>query len=346
MNGVIPDGLGVVFSPGMRPSWAAGLGRQPLDASILQRLVDPVPLRDRAAFYRQLGVMLGAGMAPLQALGVLARSGVSAPLVRLAGALQSGLSAGRTLADAMRANPWICGPAECALIEAAETAGRLDWAFERFAASIEQEIRLRNRLVEELLFPFLTVNVGFVVSPLPELFRAGWVAYLWDVFAPALTFYAAVLALALLGAASGAYDRVRLGIPGAGPALRKRATARFARVFALLVGAGVPVAEALTLAANACGSPFLAACFRSARLALAAGAELGVALAGTGALGPVALSMLRTGEVAGEIPAMMDRLAVYLEEELAHDLKQLTKLVGVGATLLVGLRVLGDVACT
>jgi general secretion pathway protein F len=56
------------------------------------------------------------------------------------------------------------------------------------------------------------------------------------------------------------------------------------------------------------------------------GASISVAMAGAGLVTPVAGRMLRVGEKSGEMPEMMERIALFHDEELARWVDWFTKL--------------------
>src|SRR5205814_9168079 len=96
-------------------------------------------------------------------------------------------------------------------------------------------------------------------------------------------------------------------------------------------GAGLPVGRAMAWAADACGNPRVADMIHRQVARVERGESLTTALAATGFFSPVALGMVATGEQAGNVDGMLEKLADFQEAEADHATQQL---VTIGATLV------------
>jgi len=122
---------------------------------------------------------------------------------------------------------------------------------------------------------------------------------------------------------------VKLAIPVIGPLIRKMTAARFARSFAALYGAGVPIASALGMSGEASGNHLLEQRSRVMVPALERGVPLSRAMDASGFFPPMFIGMISTGESTGNLDQMLDKAADFYEEEARHATTQLVVILGV-----------------
>jgi len=185
---------------------------------------------------------------------------------------------------------------------------------------------------------------GGQVLPLPTralLATSDWVASWggWFLLAVGLA------GLALVGPwRRAAWQRRRhrlwLRLPGLGSLLIKQETARFIRTLALLAGSGVPLLEALRLAAQTVRNRALAASLEQVAARVREGATLSRSLAGSGRFPPLAIRLIASGERAGRLDAMLEEAADQLDRELQTLMQVAIGLLGPLVILLVGTLVL------
>jgi general secretion pathway protein F len=114
-------------------------------------------------------------------------------------------------------------------------------------------------------------------------------------------------------------------IPAVGSRMRLYQLARFYRTLGMLLRGGTAVVAALDMAAGLL-APALRASAEQAREAIREGRTISEAMALHGLTTPVALRMLRVGERSGRMDEMMDRIAAFLDEEIARWVDWFTRL--------------------
>jgi general secretion pathway protein F len=106
-------------------------------------------------------------------------------------------------------------------------------------------------------------------------------------------------------------------IPRLGARLRLYELARLYRTLGMLLKSGTPAPAAMRSASGLLG-PELRPQLAAALADVEHGVSLSQALAEHGLTTPVALRMLRVGERSGRMSELMERIAAYLEDDLAR----------------------------
>ena len=112
-----------------------------------------------------------------------------------------------------------------------------------------------------------------------------------------------------------AVDRTILKLPLAGRLIRDAGAARFARTFATLSASGATVLDSLKAARATAPNMVLRDAVTAAAADVQEGGALSTAMRKTGAFPPLMVHMAASGENSGELPAMFDKAADYLENE-------------------------------
>ena len=291
-------------------------------------------LEARTAFYRELGVLLAAGIPMVHALEILMDSpeiGVSAAvLAKVRDQVREGTALAAALAEAA---PEVRS-FEKAIIEVGEKSGSLEAILDRLAGFLEEQQQLRERIVSALIYPTIiftfavivaVVMLGFVVpsaaavlmeqsrAPLPLLTR-------FMIGAGRVLLWAVPLGLA---AAAGAYvwlaramqqdagwryrlDRLLFRLPLVGRGYGLVVNLRYARTLAILLKGGVTLVDSLPLAGRATGSAWVAHLLEAETEAVRHGSTLADAIRRVPVLARSLPAWIQAGEASGALEKMID----------------------------------------
>jgi len=142
-------------------------------------------------------------------------------------------------------------------------------------------------------------------------------------------------------AARQRWHGILLRVPLVGRLVRATDTARFASTLAILTRSGVPLVEALGIAAEVIANRVIRAEVVLAAQKVREGGSLTRALEQTGQFPPMMLHMVASGERSGELDQMLARTARNQESDLAAQIALLVglfepfMLVFMGAVVLV-----------
>lgn len=339
--------------------------------SVLQFEITPkrVSPADLMNFCRQAAAFLRAGIPVLEALTVLADETknklLRTILEEAADALRAGAPFASALARYQHAFPGYFIP----MVRSAELTGRLDAVLDQLAFYIERDIDARRKVKSALTYPAVVA----VLSMVSVLILAAWVLPKFRVFFASLDAELPITTRMLLGitevfarlwplfAALGiglfvlfvlsvrtergrlVRDGLLLRMPGLGPVVRFAIVERFCRVLSALVIAGVPLPDALLVAANGTANRVFQRGLAQARDAMIRGEGLARPLAALGLFPAGANQMFRVGEATGTLDTQLEFAASFNERELNYRLKKFTDLFEPAVIVLMGL-VVGFVA--
>jgi type IV pilus assembly protein PilC len=128
-------------------------------------------------------------------------------------------------------------------------------------------------------------------------------------------------------------DAALLRLPYFGGLMRMYATSQLMRTLATLLAGGLPLVNALEVAAASIGNRAMARAVGGATGRIREGASLTTALESTGMLEALPLEMVKVGEQTGALGDMLNAIADFYDEEL--DTRMATVLALVEPVLLV-----------
>lgn len=299
-------------------------------------------------FTRLLSSLLSAGVPLSRALVILTKE-ASTPA---AGAkwkeVYDLVVDGMSLADAMAKSPKIFPRVYVAMVQAGETGGFLDLVLAQIADFQAREKDLKGKVMTAMLYPaillvlalgvvvflltffiprFQTVFQGFnaalpmltqIIIRVSELIRG------YGLFVLAGVLLALFLMRAWFVSEKGrrAWEGFILRTPIVGPLVAQFAMARFCRMLGTLLGAGVPLVQALNVGRKSIGNQVLVDAVGESIERVQQGGRLGDSLANCRGLFPGSvLEMVAVAEESGRLDQELVRIANVTEGDLDRELK-------------------------
>ncbi len=316
---------------------------------------------ETALITRQLAAMLAAGLPLVEGLGAVAQQ-AQGRTRRLLLDVQAQVREGQGLADALAGHPATFDNLYVATVAAGEQSGRLADIFQRLAEQIEHRQRFREQTRLALLYPallslvaFLVVS-GLMVYVVPRILavfqRAGqtlptatrWLMQISDLARDwggwlllAMLCFGVVFAWSLRW--PGWRRRLHglaLRIPWLGAWLKQTEATRFAQSMGLLLGAAVPLTDALRTAGAGTGNLAWREGMERVTRQVEEGQSLHQALAEQRLLPPVMLRLIASGESSGELDALFLHAARLSEEAGQRASQAFLALLAPLLVLLVG----------
>lgn len=301
-------------------------------------------------FTRELLSLLGAGISLLEAIQTLAEKESSGGTASVLIGLTERLKQGQSLSSALQGFPQVFPDLYVATVRASERTGSLSEALGRYVAYQTQLDGVKKHLVSASIYPAILVIVGGMVC----LFLLGYVvprfSHIYEDIGGDLPWLTRVLMawgafvekhgallLGLFGATVSALvlwlrqpstrqwiSRQLMHIPAVGERVRVYQLTRFYRTVGMLLAGGTPITQALTQVSGLLDHGLRQRLDLAAR-SIREGLPISVSLDAQALTTPVALRMLRVGERTGQMGEMMERIAVFHEEELARWVERFTK---------------------
>jgi len=321
-----------------------------------KRRVDPSLL---LVFAQELAALLKAGLPLFQSLDVMLERQRDPLLRQSLAAVREKVKSGTALSDAFRQEGELYPPIFAASLVAGERSGNLDEVLRRFSSHLRLNLSLKKKAISASVYPIvlLTMMAGLVsilvvwVIPQFKSFYEGLGAELPLATRLMLAFATAVrtnllwiaLAVGLLVLSvvswlrregSGVVlDRAFLRLPYFGGLMRMYATSQLTRTLSTLLAGGLPLLNALEVAAASIGNRAMAQAVGTATGRIREGASLTTALESTGMLEALPLEMVKVGEQTGALGDMLNAVADFYDEDL--DTRMATVLSLVEPVLLV-----------
>ncbi|MFO0041377.1 MAG: type II secretion system inner membrane protein GspF [Pseudomonadota bacterium] len=319
-----------------------------------------------ALFARQLATLAAAGLPLEESLAALSEQDAEPRTRAIVAQLRARVMEGRSLAAALGEFPDSFDAVFRASVAAGESSGRLDHALSRLADDAEARESLARSLWMALAYPLLLTAVatavagGLLVYVVPQVVSVfqnlrqelPWATRALIAMAGAVRDYGMValfcVALAAIfgrlalrrDAVRATRDRWLLRVPLAGRLVRAADTARAARTLATLAASGVPVLEAMNLAAATVRNLPMQSALKRAAARVREGGGFARALAESGYFPPVALRLIASGEKSGRLGAMLEQAARAQQREVEGLLGALVAVLGPAVILAVGALVL------
>jgi type IV pilus assembly protein PilC len=316
---------------------------------------------DLIIFSRQLATLIESGIGILTGLQLLLQSSRSALREVLIEVIQS-LQQGQPLSAAIAAHPTAFPPLYARTLAVGERTGHMEDALRQLATFLEKEQALSRKLRDAATYPAFVLGVAvFVVvivvavalPPIVDLFDSFHaelpvptkiligISKFASGYGSLLIFGAIVLLLVAIYYGSTPNgrrirDRLFLRLPVIGKVILQGQVARFTRTAAVLIRAGLPLAEVMELILKTVDNTVVAAALDRVRLALLAGRGLSGPLAAERIFPLMVSQMVMVGEATGTLEANLATLADFYEEETDRSVKNLAALMEPALTLLVG----------
>lgn len=305
-----------------------------------------VKTRDIVIFTRQFSVMVSAGVPIMRALSILKEQSESTAFKKILEEVAADVQGGTSLSDALGKHPKVFTSIYVNMVRAGEAGGILDKVLNRLAFQQEKDAALRGKIKSAMIYPAVigTVTLGaffilmtFIVpkigniltelsssAELPIYTRA--LLAVSDFLKQPLFIVGAIVVLPVLiimfrrfiHTPGGRYKwhSLLLKIPIIKTILTKTAIARFSRIFASLMGAGVSIVGAIETTAGAIGNAVIEKELLDCSKAIQAGSQLSVELEKSKHFPPIVAQMLAVGEETGETDTIVLNIAEFYEEEV------------------------------
>ena len=314
---------------------------------------EKITLKDLAVMARQMATMISAGLSLLRTLSILAQQTENKALAKVLATVRNDVETGTSLSAAIGRHKDTFPPLMINIIKAGEVGGFLEQALLSVAANYESEVKLRAQIKSAMTYPVMVfimailAVVGMLLFIVP-VFEQMFTDLGGELPAPTkvLVFLSGVmkwLAPVLLvvsivfsvwwrkhkndDAVRSKKDPLFLKIPIFGPLFQKVAIARFTRNFGTMLGAGVPILQALDIVGETSGNWVIEVAVKDVQDNVRTGQSLSAPLAKHPVFPPMVVQMIATGEDSGAMEIMLEKISDFYDEEVTSTTEQLTSLI-------------------
>lgn len=298
--------------------------------------------RDLSVFCRQFVSMTKAGVTIVEAMRMLCEQTENKKLQKALDDVRVNMEKGESLASSLSKHPKVFPSIMVNMVAAGEASGSLEKSLDRVATQLERNSKTQALVKKAMMYPIVLLIIAlaviilmltFVIPQYSDMFKdlgtglpgitlavmaaSDFVKAWW--YAIIAVVVVVVLGLKYFGTTNmgqHVYGKLALSIPAVKNLVVKSAASSMARTMSTLMGAGVPMVEAVEIVSKTMTNIWFKEALMEARDQIMLGVPLSRPLETSGLFPPMVYHMVRIGEESGAIEDMLDKLADYYEEEV------------------------------
>jgi type IV pilus assembly protein PilC len=320
-----------------------------------------VSAKTLAIFSRQMAALINAGLPLLRTLTVLAEQADDKKLQQVLITVQTDVESGSSLSASMARHPQVFPPLMVSIIRVGEAGGFLGKALTSIAETYQKQADLHAKIRAATTYPLVVLVIAilgvtamliFVVPVFKNMFEGLGTGLplptqILVTVSENMKWIAPVVAVIVIivwiwwarNRYTDAYRKVvdpfLLKLPIFGKLLTKMAVARFTRNLSMMLDAGVPIIQALSIVGQASNNWKVEQTVRDIQESIRGGRSFSAPLAKAEVFPPMVSQMVAVGEESGTLAEMLASIADFYEDEVETATEQLSSLIE--PVLIVGL---------
>lgn len=325
-----------------------------------------VPLKELQMFCRQMHTLLKAGIPIITTVTRLTETTRNNELVSALNDILLTLNQGKSLSEGLGKCPKIFSPFFVNLVKIGEKSGQLENIFLYLAEYVELEVETKKKIKTAFRYPKMVISVILIAILIINAFVIPAFAQLFSSFKGTLPTPTLILMATsnfivsywyfLLGGGllsffifhywkktpNGMYQwaHFKLKIPVMGWIVQRITLARFAKLLAMVLRAGLTAVEGIELVGASTDDAYFAHKIKDTSELIARGNTIAGAIAQTKLFPPLMVQMIALGEESGNIDTLLDEVADFYQRELTYDLAHLSEAIEPILLFFVGVIVL------
>ncbi len=340
-----------------------------LDAKNIRRneTAKRVKREDVIAFCQQLAVMIETGVPLTEALDSFSRQFPQSEFRVVLDAINNDICAGEPFSNAMARWPRVFPTMVISLMKASEASGTMAMMLGRVGDYLAKERKTAKQIKGALSYPLFMMGFGILMTIFLMVFILPRFAKIYEgkgATLPAMTrvllnvseffttqylYYGPALATIIITALLWSrfpswrrtLDWLRLHAPLLGPMFAQLYITRAARTMATLLGAGVNLLDIITICKGVTNNVRFDQLWIKMEADIRDGKQMSEAITCSPYIPPNVCSMIAAGETSGRLADVMERIAVFSEEELDSAVKKITSLIEPIMIVFMGIMVGG-----
>jgi len=296
-------------------------------------------------FARQLSTLQDAGLPILRSLRILEEQQKAGTFKKVIGYVADDIEGGSTLSEAMARFPRAFDRLTCGMVAAGESGGVLDLILSRIAEFMEKAQKLKSRVKSALVYPMVVLSAAFIMllllmkfvipqfkDVLTEMIEgelnpvtqtvlgiSDWIAYRYGWVVLLMVPFIIIFILRLIKAFRQGrlvLDTIKLHLPVIGQLVGKIAVARWTRTLGTLIGAGVPILEAVNTSRETAGNEVFSKMLGNVHNSIRQGDTFASPLKQSKTVDLIVSSMVAVGEETGDLDKMLMKVADNYDEQV------------------------------
>lgn len=312
-----------------------------------------IPKKVLAVFCTQFASILKAGVPLIQALNILDAQIENHKLKKIVQTVYEELQRGKGLSEAFSEHEKALPSIMIKMIEAGELSGTLDLSLRRLAEHFEKDVKINSKIKSAMRYPIIVLSItilvviflmvvvvpsfmGFFQSSQAEMpgvtkflmaisdgIKNGWMYILGCI----LVIFGLFRMYKSSPKGRLTLDSYKFKAPLIAKSYVRIIAARFSRTLATLTSTGISLTQALKIASKVVGNKLAENKLVEAEERIREGWTLHAAINEAGIFPPMTIHMIKIGEEAGTLDEMLEKAAVYFEEEADAAISKMTSLI-------------------
>jgi type IV pilus assembly protein PilC len=329
-----------------------------------------IKLIDKITFFKNLSVMIKAGLPVSRALKILVGQTQNVKMQKVISEVARGVESGTSFSDSIAKYSNVFPDISVSMIRAGEVSGNLEQNLEYLSDQMRRDYDLISKAKGAMIYPIVVLValmiVGFVMFTfiLPKLtstfkdfnvtlpLTTRIVIWIVDVFAH---YGFIIMGLVILAASGFVYWRKTAGgkvvihkvvlyLPIFANIVKKINLARFLRVFVSLIKSGMPMVESLEVSSKVVGNIYYQKIIMDASSKVKIGLPIVAAFKKDPRLFPTLVTeMMEVGEESGTTDVVLEEIANFYEAEVDQTMKNLSSILEPVLMIIIGV-VVGTLA--
>jgi type IV pilus assembly protein PilC len=320
-------------------------------------------------FTRQLSTLQDAGLPILRSLQILIDQQRPGNLKGILTDVANEVEGGMALSEAMAKHPKCFDRLYYKMIAAGEVGGVLDIILQRLADFMEKAQKLKAKIKGAMIYPIAVISVAvliltgimiFVVPKFQEIFAdfdtdlpaptlllmgtANWMVGSEDQLVPGWIivlgspFFFMFMTKTLKRSRGGKnlVDKFYMTLPVVGKLIQLNAIAKFTRTLGTLIGAGVPILEAIIITRDTVGNYMYENALQKVHDAIREGESFAGPLREAKVCDALVVNMIDVGEETGDLDKMLMKIADNYDEEVDNAVQALVSMLEPAMVVFLG----------
>ncbi|MBW8002215.1 MAG: type II secretion system F family protein [Planctomycetes bacterium] len=304
-----------------------------------------VKIKHVTQFARQLSTLQDAGLPILRSLRILEEQQKAGVFKKVIGYVADDIEGGSTLSEAMAKSPGAFDTLFVNMVAAGETGGVLDLILSRIADFMEKAQKLKSRVKSAMVYPIVVLGAAFIILLLLMQFvipqfktvledmvegelhpitmgvlgASNWIAYDYGWAILLGTPFAFIILMRLIRQfKTGRYvlDTIKLKLPIIGSLSGKISVTRWTRTLGTLIGAGVPILDAIHTSGETAGNAVYSKMLGKVHNSIRQGDTFASPLKQSKTVDLIVSNMVAVGEETGDLDKMLLKVAENYDEQV------------------------------
>jgi type IV pilus assembly protein PilC len=315
-------------------------------------------------FNQQFLTLIKAGLPILKSLSILSKRQKNAAFKSMLENIQERVKSGQLLSEAFEAQGAVSKIYTTTLL-AGERSGNLEEVLGRYIAFQRITVSFRKKLISSLWYPallivalsvMLTFLMTYVVPQFADLYSTlnaklpgitlvmlsigrGIQHYYYIILAVLVALVLVISVWVRSEKGSKSLDAVRYKLPIFGEIWMKYQIAMFSRTLSTLLTGGLPLVPSLETASHSINSFKISSNVEHGARRVREGRSLSYSLEETEFFPDLAIEMIEVGESTGALPAMLNSVAEFYEEDVQNSLATAMQLIEPAILIFMGITV-------